>query len=258
MKKEEESNEKVASIDEFISLFGHGCPAARAVARPATQHVMHGCEESHSATCLSYLLRWEAFRWHEVHALLQHHALGEILLQVKSMSSNYTVRQTDHSAAKGPRENNGSADIGEDEATRIATGPDVLPSRSLGPRGENMKWDAGPGRSFGNAKSENERKARKKFLKQLRRDTSGTGVIEAGRIAQLRRGRGATQIDPDRIISGRVNRRSAVSSARPVMSGKQRLLEERKLVVTQRKGPQIPKLHQKQRNLPMPKSRRKK
>ena len=68
-------------------------------------------------------------------------------------------------------------------------------------------------------------------MRELRRATAGTGVIFAGRVAQARRGVGP---DPDRVASGRVQRRRAAKERRPVISGRQRLVEERRKRVEQR------------------------
>jgi hypothetical protein len=75
-----------------------------------------------------------------------------------------------------------------------------------------------------------DRKAKKRVWDRLRQDTQGTGVFEAGKFAQLKRGIAPRK---DRVKSGRVTKKSVVM---PHVSGRQRLLEQRKRAVEQNKS----------------------
>lgn len=64
-----------------------------------------------------------------------------------------------------------------------------------------------------------ERAAKKKVWDELRRNAKGTGVLEAGKAAQAKR----LLARSDRVRAGRVEKKS-----KPVVSGRQQLLETRK------------------------------
>ena len=67
------------------------------------------------------------------------------------------------------------------------------------------------------------RQAKKKEWDRLRQETKGAGVLEAGRVAQLKRG---VVPSGEKVRNGRVTK-----TARPQASGRQRLLEQRKTIV---------------------------
>lgn len=64
------------------------------------------------------------------------------------------------------------------------------------------------------------RQSKKRAWNRLKQETNGTGVLEAGRVAQMKRGIVPTS---DKVISGRVGKKN-----RPQASGRQQLLEQRK------------------------------
>lgn len=73
------------------------------------------------------------------------------------------------------------------------------------------------------ARRNRSRKTKKAALEELRNGAEGTGVLEAGTVAQLKRG--VTSASPtNKVRSGRVGKKGK----REVVSGRHRLLEERK------------------------------
>ena len=78
------------------------------------------------------------------------------------------------------------------------------------------------------------RKAKKRVWEALRRDSQGTGVVEAGRAAQYKRG---LLLQREKVSSGRVakKRRPAAEA-----SGRQQLLEQRKRAAEQSKSQLLP------------------
>jgi hypothetical protein len=78
------------------------------------------------------------------------------------------------------------------------------------------------------------RKAKKRVWDALRRDSQGTGVLEAGKAAQLKRG---LALQREKVKSGRVTKKTQrVFQA----SGRQELLEQRKRAVEQSKSQLLP------------------
>lgn len=73
------------------------------------------------------------------------------------------------------------------------------------------------------------RKSKKRVWDRLKRDSEGTGVLEAGKVAQWKRGIIARK---DRVASGRVAKKAKVKQQ---VSGRQQLLEDRKRAVEQSK-----------------------
>ncbi|KAK3057376.1 hypothetical protein LTR09_001559 [Extremus antarcticus] len=73
------------------------------------------------------------------------------------------------------------------------------------------------------------RQAKKAVWDQLKEDASGTGVLEAGKVAQLKRGVGQPR---KRVKSGRVQK----SQTKPRVSGRQQLIEQRKRVAAESEG----------------------
>ncbi|KAK4545208.1 hypothetical protein LTR36_003387 [Oleoguttula mirabilis] len=69
------------------------------------------------------------------------------------------------------------------------------------------------------------RQAKRRVYDRLRQDTKGSGVLQAGRAAQVKRGVASGK---DRVKSGRIGKQGAV----PV-SGRQQMLEHRKRAVEQ-------------------------
>lgn len=72
-----------------------------------------------------------------------------------------------------------------------------------------------------------DRKAKKRVWDRLRQDTQGTGVLEAGKFAQIKRGIAPKK---EKVKSGRVTKQRNV---KPQVSGRQQLLEQRKRAVEQ-------------------------
>ena len=78
------------------------------------------------------------------------------------------------------------------------------------------------------------RKAKKRVWDALRRDSQGTGVLEAGKVAQLKRG---LLLQREKVKGGRVTKKTQrVSQA----SGRQQLLEQRRRAVEQSKSQLLP------------------
>jgi hypothetical protein len=71
------------------------------------------------------------------------------------------------------------------------------------------------------------RQAKKRVWDQLRESSKGTGVLEAGKAAQAKRGVGSGK---DRVTTGRIEKKS---SHKPKTSGRQQLLEHRKRAAAQ-------------------------
>ena len=69
------------------------------------------------------------------------------------------------------------------------------------------------------------RQSKKKVWDRLRRETQGTGVIEAGKAAQIKRGLIRAS---DRVKAGRVGKKTKTQ-----ISGRQQLLEQRKRLIDQ-------------------------
>jgi len=77
-----------------------------------------------------------------------------------------------------------------------------------------------------------ERHSKGRLLERLQRDAKGSGVLEAGKAAQARRGIvGTMTAARNKVKSGRVEKKAKVA-----VSGRQRILENRKRVVQQGTG----------------------
>ena len=74
------------------------------------------------------------------------------------------------------------------------------------------------------------RKAKKSVWDRLRQDSEGTGVLEAGKIAQLKRG---IVSRVDKVRNGRIKKKAKVKQQG---SGRQQLLEDRKRAVEENKS----------------------
>lgn len=75
------------------------------------------------------------------------------------------------------------------------------------------------------------RKAKKRVWDRLRRDSEGSGVLEAGKVAQAKRG--VVSLRRDKLESGRVAKRRKNGEGQ--VSGRQQLLESRKVDVEERR-----------------------
>ena len=78
------------------------------------------------------------------------------------------------------------------------------------------------------------RQAKKRIYDRIRQGVKGSGVLEAGRVAQLKRG-----VEPrtSRVQSGRVEKRPKLA-----MSGRQQLLEQRKRLAGSEAGHEVRKV----------------
>jgi hypothetical protein len=82
------------------------------------------------------------------------------------------------------------------------------------------------------AQRNHSRQAKKAVWEQLREGSGGTGVLEAGQVAQLKRGVGVSESDGQRKVrSGRVEKKKKL---KPKFSGRQQLVEERKRAAAQK------------------------
>ena len=93
----------------------------------------------------------------------------------------------------------------------------------------NIPWEQMTKQQKATQRNSN-RKAKKRVWDKLRKDTQGTGVLEAGKLAQLKRGIAPRK---DKVKSGRVTKQRNV---KPQVSGRQQLLEQRKRAVEQSKS----------------------
>ncbi|KAK5128976.1 hypothetical protein LTR85_000309 [Meristemomyces frigidus] len=119
-----------------------------------------------------------------------------------------------------------SSDEGADEDAPLRAAP-YLPAHLLDPlpspaqsaeQAVSIPWA-----QMTRSQKQAERSRRKRAYEKLRRDTTGSGVLQAGKAAQVKRG---VVPGKDRVKSGRVGKKSKVQ-----VSGRQQLLEERKRMV---------------------------
>lgn len=95
------------------------------------------------------------------------------------------------------------------------------PARSLA----DVPWDRLTSKQK-KARRNNSRKAKKRAYDELMKVARGTGVLEAGKAAQKQRG--IAPVRKERVRNGRVQKRGR---EKVEMSGKQRMIEQRKRVV---------------------------
>lgn len=131
-----------------------------------------------------------------------------------------------------------SAQVEEDETagdhvSETAPGIAPLPEHLLKPQAQpvqpaqslaDMPWDRLTAKQK-KARRNNGRRMKKRTWDRLRAETKGTGVLEAGKVAQAKRGVLSTG---DKVRSGRVEKKAREGLAK---SGRQQLLEERKRTV---------------------------
>ena len=157
---------------------------------------------------------------------------------LEPMKENYHTEGSDASTSEDERDQdvagNGEVVAASESA---APGPPLLPAELLkplpspanSPRNAVFPRDqTTQGQKTTNTKRS--RRAKQQAFDWLREETKGTGVLEAGRVAQLKRGVVPAR---DRVRKGRIEKKTEVQ-----VSGRQRLLEQRKKLDEQ-KGKQF-------------------
>lgn len=134
-------------------------------------------------------------------------------------------------AEQGSDEDEENDEDDEDEDDALPPGAPLLPPELLEPLPSPAYSMANPISTPWEQMTPKQKKAQRSRSRQSKQrvwdrvkgDAKGSGVLEAGRVAQIKRGVVSRR---DRVVSGRVGKK-----ARPLVSGRQLLLESRKRAV---------------------------
>nr|POE86548.1 hypothetical protein CFP56_46732 [Quercus suber] len=157
----------------------------------------------------------------------------------------HTEDEDDEEAVDGSESNDEDED-NDDEADGLehviadqtTTSAPLLPSHLLQPESaiEHAVLEAAIlTRKQRRAQSAKDRKAKRQLYAQIRRDARGSGVLEAGAAARIRRG---LALGADKVASGRIQKKKSSQPSQVIQSGRQQLLNKRKR--EERKREEIP------------------